>query len=105
MMNRIYTCNSDYVEGYGLATYIVTTFGDSIAYMLLSDLGDEILWNFDKQRLVSVQTYYTNSYTYVTLTFSFAGGDDSYELAFEEEDMAELFVHYCEGLIERNARQ
>ena len=44
MINRVYTCNTDYVEGYGLATYIVTTFGDSIAYMRLCDLGDEILW-------------------------------------------------------------
>ena len=104
MMNRIYTCNSECVEGYGLATYIVTTFGDSIAYMMLCDLGDEIVWNFDKSRLASVSVHYTNSYTYVTLTFSFAGGNDTYELAFEEEDMADLFVHYCEGLIERNAR-
>ena len=91
MINRVYTCNSDYVEGYGLATYIVTTIGDNISYMRLCDLGDEIQWSFDKKRLVSVQTYYTNSYTYVTLTFSFAGGNDAYELAFEEEDMAELY--------------
>jgi hypothetical protein len=104
MITRVYTCNTEYAEGYGLATYIVTTFGDAIAYMRLCDLGDEIVWNFDKQRLVSVSVHHTNSYTYVTLTFSFAGGDESYELAFEEEDMAELFVHYCEGLIERNAR-
>jgi hypothetical protein len=104
MITRVYTCNTDYVEGYGLATYIVTTFGDAIAYMRLCDLGDEIVWNFDKQRLVSVSVYHTNSYTYVTLTFSFAGGDEAYELVFEEEDMADLFVHYCEGLIERNAR-
>ena len=105
MITRVYTCNSDYVEGYGLATYIVTTFGDAIAYMRLCDLGDEILWNFNKERLISVQTHYTNSGTYVTLTFSFAGGNEDYELVFEEEDMAELFVHYCEGLIERNARR
>ena len=104
MINRVYTCNTDYVEGYGFATYVVTTFGDSITYMRLCDLGDEILWNFNKERLVSVQMYYTNSYTYVTLTFSFAGGDDIYHLDFEEADMAGLFVHYCEGLIERNAR-
>ena len=105
MITRVYTCSSDYVEGYGFATYIITTFGDNISYMRLCDLGDEVLWSFGKKRLVSVQTYYTNSYTYVTLTFSFAGGNDAYELAFEEEDIAELFVHYCEGLIERNARQ
>jgi hypothetical protein len=105
MINRVYTCNTEYAEGYGLATYVVTTFGNSIAYMLLCDLGDEILWNFDKQRLVSVQTHYTNSYTYVTLAFSTTGDNETCELAFEEEDMAELFVHYCEGLIERNTRQ
>ena len=105
MMNRIYTCNSDYVEGYGFATYIVTTFGDSIAYVMLSDLGDEVLWSFSKSRLSAVLVYYTDGYTYVTLTFRFAEDEITYELAFEEEDMAELFVHYCEGLIERNARQ
>lgn len=105
MMNRIYTCNSDYVEGYGLATYIVTTFGDSIAYMLLSDLGDEVLWSFSKSRLSAVSVHYTHTYTYVKLTLRFAEDEITYELDFEEEDMAELFVHYCEGLIERNARQ
>ena len=101
MNRRVYTCNSDYLEGYGLATHIVTTFGDSIAYMRLTDLGDEVLWEFDKEKLVSVSTYYTKSYTYVQL----ADGDNTYELAFEEQDMADLFVHYCEGLIERNANQ
>jgi hypothetical protein len=104
MINRVYTCNTEYAEGYGLATYVVTTFGDSIAYMLLCDLGDEVLWSFSKNRLSSVSMFYTNSYTYVTLKLCFAEDEIAYELAFEEEDMAELFVHYCEGLIERNAR-
>lgn len=105
MMNRIYTCNSECVEGYGLATYIVTTFGDSIAYMLLSDLGDEVLWSFSKSRLSAVSVHYTHCYTYVTLKLCFVEDEITYELTFEEEDMADLFVHYCEGLIERNARQ
>lgn len=105
MITRVYNCNSDYIEGYGLATHIVTTFGDSIAYMRLCDLGDEVLWSFSKDRLSAVSVYYTDSYTYVTLKLCFAEDEITYELDFEEEDMADLFVHYCEGLIERNAKQ
>lgn len=101
MITRIYNCNSEFINSYGLVTHIVVTFGDKIVYMRLYDTGDEILWEFDKEKLVSVQTYYTKGCTYVQL----ADGDNSYELAFEEQDMADLFVHYCEGLIERNAKQ
>lgn len=104
MITRVYTCNTDYVEGYGLATYVITTFGDNISYMRFCDLGDEILWSFSKSSLSAVYVYYGDSYTYVTLELCSAEDEITYELHFEEEDMADLFVHYCEGLIERNAR-
>ena len=74
MITRIYNCNSEFINGYGLVTHIVATFGDKIAYMRLYDTGDEILWEFDKEKLVSVSTYYTraipmyNSQTVTTLT-------------------------------------